>query len=292
MKLTEKENLLLRRALDPASSANEAETAMAAFARSLRKRGVSGYDFVPPNRQAQPQGPQARPSDTPPPPPPPPPKPEPPPFYEQAYKHASEPEPEPTRWETPPEPESRFGRWIGSRLYRIGFLAVFLLWGAVSKGCHPINIPGAIYVGATPTPAPQQVVMATPTPHFEPRGSSTNPYTIDWQKSDCFKLWEELPNGSWYIDSHGQLTKKLPSNQVLPGQPLPSGHHELHPELLAAASPIPNPSGIGSRANPRRFDWKNNPLKATEELMAWKPVSPNCFYVDGSGYVFWKDPVR
>jgi hypothetical protein len=72
MKLTEKENLLLRRALDPASSPNEAEMAMAAFARSLRKRGVSGYDFVPSSRQAQPQGPQARPSDAPPPQPPPP----------------------------------------------------------------------------------------------------------------------------------------------------------------------------------------------------------------------------
>ena len=48
MKLTEKENLLLRRALDAATSAAESEAAAKAFISSLRKRGVSGYDFVPP----------------------------------------------------------------------------------------------------------------------------------------------------------------------------------------------------------------------------------------------------
>ena len=124
MKITEKENMLLRRALDLASSANEAETAMAAFARSLRKRGISGYDFVPPERTARPAGPQARPSDAPPPEPP---KAEPPPPYQQAYeqaervyKEASEPEPTQGPPPPPPQPESRFGRW----LYRIAFLVL------------------------------------------------------------------------------------------------------------------------------------------------------------------------
>jgi len=55
MKLTEKENLLLRRALDAASSSAESEAAAKAFISSLRKRGVSGYDFVPPDRQARAQ---------------------------------------------------------------------------------------------------------------------------------------------------------------------------------------------------------------------------------------------
>jgi hypothetical protein len=133
MKITEREELLMRRALDPASSPAEAAKAAEAFVNSLRKRGVNGYDFVPPGRKVEPPGPQPRPADaSPPPPPPPPPKPEPPPFYEQAYKHASEPEPEPTRWETPPEPESRFGRWIGSWLYRIAFFGAF---GLISYQC-------------------------------------------------------------------------------------------------------------------------------------------------------------
>jgi hypothetical protein len=46
MKITPREELLMRRALDPASSAAEAETAAQAFVRSLRKRGINGYDFV------------------------------------------------------------------------------------------------------------------------------------------------------------------------------------------------------------------------------------------------------
>src|SRR5262245_14062406 len=54
MKITERENLLLRRALDKATTPSEAETAAKAFVESLRHRGVSGYDFVPPERSAAP----------------------------------------------------------------------------------------------------------------------------------------------------------------------------------------------------------------------------------------------
>jgi hypothetical protein len=278
MKLTEKENLLLRRALDPASSPNEAEMAMAAFARLLRKRGVSGYDFVPPNRQAQPQGPQARPSDSPPEPPkssPPPPQ---PPPEQKAYEQATEPEP--TRWTPPPpERESRFGRWIGSWLYRIGF---FFVLAFIGHQCSQHHSGGSQLASgehlATPTPPspvgsiqnpyrfinwkdwtdynnlpmfsyyldPQNKIRRkmpppsgsniapdseiprdslptpAPTPYSDPRGSRTNPYSIDWQKSSCFKLWEAVPDGSYYINSRGQLTKKLS-----------------------------NPSGTGSRTDPR-----------------------------------------
>jgi hypothetical protein len=41
MKITEREDLLMRRALDPASSPAEAEAAAAAFVKSLRNRGIS-----------------------------------------------------------------------------------------------------------------------------------------------------------------------------------------------------------------------------------------------------------
>ncbi len=45
MKITEREEILMRRALDPASSPAEAEMAAQVFVRSLRKRGVSGYEL-------------------------------------------------------------------------------------------------------------------------------------------------------------------------------------------------------------------------------------------------------
>jgi hypothetical protein len=137
MKLTEKENLLLRRALDPASSPNEAEMAMAAFARSLRKRGVSGYDFVPPDREARPEGPQVRPSDAPRPQPPPQAEPPPP------RRHTPQPpppQPEPNKWDfmrkaheeaaaNPPAPSQPP---VGSyKYYRGGLSIVFILIGMV-----------------------------------------------------------------------------------------------------------------------------------------------------------------
>jgi hypothetical protein len=50
--LTDKENILLRRALDPASSPAEAAKAAEAFVNSLRKRGLNGYDFMAPPRRA------------------------------------------------------------------------------------------------------------------------------------------------------------------------------------------------------------------------------------------------
>lgn len=280
MKLTEKENLLLRRALDPASSPNEAEVAMAAFARSLRKRGVSGYDFVPPQRQATAPGPQARPSDAPPPQPPPPPKPEPPPqkAYEQAYKQATEPEP--TRWETPPEPQSRFNRFVGKCLQRFAGVTLILFIGLISRGCPSdgshlasgehlaTRVNSEPPVATYPTQADKDnfeqalkdagrqadILRAaraqaekdanwqrildmraatvdgsatpTPTPDSNPRGSRTNPYRIDWQKSSCFKLWEAVPEGRYYIDSHGQLIQKAP-NPTRPGLSHPGDHQPI-----------------------------------------------------------------
>jgi hypothetical protein len=45
MKISKKEELLMRRALDPASSPAEVAKAAEAFVSSLRKRGLNGYDF-------------------------------------------------------------------------------------------------------------------------------------------------------------------------------------------------------------------------------------------------------
>ena len=55
MKLTERENLLLRRALDKATTPAEAETAAKAFVASLRSPGINVYHFVPPPGQRQPE---------------------------------------------------------------------------------------------------------------------------------------------------------------------------------------------------------------------------------------------
>ncbi len=303
MKITEKENLLLRRALDPASSPNEAEAAMAAFARSLRRRGISGYDFVPPDREAQPAGPQARPSDTPQPPPEPP-KAEPPPPYqrnyeqaERAYKEAAATDP--VRPEVQPT-KNNSGRVLGCFFTIVSWLLI----GAISSQCRhndthktaiasptpAIGTPANPYrflnwkdytdynslpfysyyidpqgrirqklppppadhvelTGPGPTPTPTEPTQTekdanwqrildmraanvdgsatpAPTPYSNPRGSRTNPYRIDWQKSSCFKLWEAVPQGRYYIDSHGQLIRKAP-NPTRPGLSHPGDHQPI-----------------------------------------------------------------
>jgi hypothetical protein len=60
MKLTEKENLLLRRALDAASSPAESEAAAKAFIRSLRERGVSGMILCHPTGKREHKPSQSR----------------------------------------------------------------------------------------------------------------------------------------------------------------------------------------------------------------------------------------
>ena len=65
MKITEREELLMRRALDPASSPAEAAKAAEAFVNSLRKRGVSGYDLLLPDRNPRASSGQPPPQPTP-----------------------------------------------------------------------------------------------------------------------------------------------------------------------------------------------------------------------------------
>jgi len=60
VKLTEKENLLLRRALDKASAPAEAAKAAEALVKSLRERGIDGYNFF-----SLPTAPPPRPTATP-----------------------------------------------------------------------------------------------------------------------------------------------------------------------------------------------------------------------------------
>lgn len=126
--LTEKESMLLRRALDPASSPTEAAKAMEAFANSLRKRGLNGYDFVPPD------SPRSRAAD--------PPKPEPPPKYE--------PKPPPPREETPPwwtrakEPPPRVeldANWDEIKntlaiIVALAWFAFMIVWGMWGRGSN------------------------------------------------------------------------------------------------------------------------------------------------------------
>ena len=60
MQITKREELLMRRALDPASSPAEAAKAAEAFVNSLRKRGINGYEFARPTAAPQPS-PQSEP---------------------------------------------------------------------------------------------------------------------------------------------------------------------------------------------------------------------------------------
>jgi hypothetical protein len=112
MKITEREEILMRRALDPASSPAEAEMAAQVFVRSLRKRGVSGYDFVRKSAPEASQCQQQRPSNTTPPPPKPEPEPQPKTWSDQShsyygsYQNASEAKKD-TKWDFMREQRAR-----------------------------------------------------------------------------------------------------------------------------------------------------------------------------------------
>jgi hypothetical protein len=234
MKITEKENILLRRALDPASSPNEAAKAAEAFIASLRKRGLNGYDFVPHNRQATASGPQARPSDTPPPQPPPPQPPPPQQPQQRAYEQARE------SW------HSRFGRRVRSWLYRIAFFGALGLIGHQCSQHHDSFVP-TVRPETRPTPAnpvgsienpyrflnwkdytdynslpmfsnyidPENRIRkkmpppaATPSPTVAPLGDVTNPYRINWSAADGYEHFKNLPAYSFYIDWDGSVKQK------------------------------------------------------------------------------------
>ena len=55
MNLSKREEDLLRRGLDKATTADEAETAAKNFFKELRKRGVDGYKFVEPTLPTPPR---------------------------------------------------------------------------------------------------------------------------------------------------------------------------------------------------------------------------------------------
>lgn len=148
MKLTEKENLLLRRALDKATTPAEAQTAARAFVDSLRARGISGYDFfVPPERSGPP--PRQPGASTPPPPrpAPPPPRPTSPPPPRSTY--------EPRYQTTVPKKEQH--HWVGALVTTIIFCAFS---GGMMKSCQ--TVPTAVATTPTPTPTPTPVPTATP----------------------------------------------------------------------------------------------------------------------------------
>ena len=181
MKITPREELLMRRALDPASSAAEAETAAQAFVRSLRKRGINGYDFVSKTGEAGPS-PQ---------PPPQQPKPEPPPqpdpkwdfMREQgahAQREATEDPPPQTSWPGP-QPNQSSGTGCLSRV--MGLIVIAFI-GMCYNTCHPGNTyttsrntkawstPGPVetpyrFRDSTPTPSPTPTPTATPVERAE-----------------------------------------------------------------------------------------------------------------------------
>lgn len=173
MKITEKENMLLRRALDQASSPNEAEVAMAAFARSLRKRGVNGYDFVSPDREP-------RPADT-----PPPPKAQPPP---------PQPEPAPS-----PKPQRR------SQPTTLGFRVFWC--GIISIGLFLFTIATAHHKAWSPTDEGATKVQQPPNQPYGAIGSMTNPA----QPKNPTE-YNNLPFDSIFIDLDGiKKRKKKPA---------------------------------------------------------------------------------
>jgi hypothetical protein len=139
MKLTQKENLLLRRALDKATTPAEAQTAARAFVESLRARGVNGYDFVPADRS----GPAPKSNDSyagraQSPPPTKHPEPPPPPV-----------DPAPPQWTTPPQQRQQSsGTGCLSRIIGLMVLvAIGSLWNQCQQLAHTAH---------TPTPAEQR----------------------------------------------------------------------------------------------------------------------------------------
>jgi hypothetical protein len=141
MKLTQRENLLLRRALGKATIPAEAETAAKAFIESLRKRGINAYDFVTPTRDGPPPRPEPQASTPPPSPPqpespPPPPRYQPPPFQqEQEYD--------------PPVRKEKSGRGC---LNMLGGLFVLYLLGNLFHSCALVKPPPAPTEISTPVP--------------------------------------------------------------------------------------------------------------------------------------------
>jgi hypothetical protein len=168
--ITERENILLRRALDPATTENEAAKAMEAFVNSLRKRGLNGYDFVPPDpprgRAAQEPPPEPPKSEPPPPkyePKPPPPREETPPWWTRAKEQPPEPPPAPAPAQ--PAPEPRQSGWMA--FGQVLWIAICLIG---TKGCQDHWWDGLwqstppLPVVATCTPAPTPRPSATPSP--------------------------------------------------------------------------------------------------------------------------------
>jgi hypothetical protein len=190
VKITPREELLMRRALDPASSPAEAAKAAEAFVNSLRKRRVNGYDFVRktgatgPTPQQPPQQPKPEPKPQSPP--------QPDPKWDfmreqraRAQREATQDPPPPTSWPRP-QPDQSSGTGCFSRV--IGLIVIAFM-GMCYNTCHPSktytpsrtttawSTPGAVptpyrFRDWTPTPSPTPTatpvmraeLVATPTP--------------------------------------------------------------------------------------------------------------------------------
>jgi len=190
MKLSKREEDLLRRGLDKATTADEAETAAKNFFKELRRRGVDGYQFVPTEPVVAPAPP---PEWTPP-----------PPTYTRSAPTAS-----PTATKTNP------GNGVGCLIFLViivfchnFWLALFLMWlvprlifsksfrvsGAILSGLVALSLfvwiisalpkaPSVPFDSSYPTATPTPYTPApTPTPYPTPYPTPT-PYPMEMPES-------------------------------------------------------------------------------------------------------------
>lgn len=168
MRITEKENLLPRRALDSATTDAEAETAAKAFVHALRSRKVSGYDFVPAERA---NGPAPRPQQPAPPSP------------------AAQQQPTPPPWQKcaddQPAPKNPFyGPW-----------AILSIVGIAALLFSPNSPLHSIKGADRDTPLTQEMPAKL--------GSAGNPIRVKSQQE-----FETIPSGTWVLDADNYPKQK------------------------------------------------------------------------------------
>jgi hypothetical protein len=194
--LTDKENILLRRALDPASSPAEAAKAAEAFVTSLRKRGLNGYDFVPP----------------------------PPPRNQRASQEPPRQQAPPPKQEPKPQPKS----WIAkaketvTHALQLGFV-VFLLW-ACREGWESFqrgynNHKTRTSLEAEKSKEAVRALSAQPTPTPIPAlGTKDNPI---WESDLTLDQLYAIPEGTYVQDGGGYLYVKGANGKMYLGDPEP-----------------------------------------------------------------------
>ncbi len=167
-----------------------------------------------------------------------------------------QPPPEPPKAEPPPRAyKVQPTKGNSGRVGCFFTIVSWLLIGAISNQCRH-NAP---YVPAS---------------HTDPRGSSTNPYRIEWRQKGWLKLWQALPYGSYYNDRHGEPTQKLSAELPVADVfvDVPGGFADEE-EALAA---LP----LGCPSLPYQINWS-----AADAYEHFKNVPSHLYYVEWDGSI-------